>query len=266
MLYPPLWYSFYHSDIILKNARTRGVVVSMKGMRLDRYLSLSNGFSRSESKAIIKRGKVLVNGEVVRDPSFKVQDKDKVSIDGLILAPPGMVYIAMFKPSGFLSVTLGNKNSVLELVEHPLKKRLSIAGRLDKDVEGLLLLSNDGQFIHSVISPKSKVEKEYLIWIEGTVPEDAEKKVEEGLILKGGIYCRPARLERLSENLISLTIHEGMFHQVKRMCFALGVRPLRIRRVRIGPVLLNGLEVGEWRNLTPWEVEILKGKVSLSSL
>lgn len=238
----------------------------MKEIRLDRYLSLSNGFSRSESKALIREGKVMVNGEKVRDPTFKVRDGDEVSLDGLVVAPPKTVYIAMFKPSGFLSVTFGNENSVLRLLKHPLKKRLSIAGRLDRDVEGLLLLSNDGQFIHSVISPKNKVEKEYLIWIKGTLPEGAERKVEEGLVLKDGTRCRPGRLKRFSEDLISLTICEGMFHQVKRMCFALGVNPIKIRRIRIGPVLLDGLGIGEWRDLTSSEIEILKGKAPLPML
>ncbi|MCS7233911.1 MAG: pseudouridine synthase [Synergistetes bacterium] len=230
----------------------------MKKFRLDRYISSSSEFSRSEVRNLIRKGKVLVNGREIRDPSFKVQEDDEVSLDGVIIGPPQMVYIAMFKPAGFLSVTLGNEGSVLEILKHPLRKRLSIAGRLDKDVEGLLLLSNDGQFIHRVISPRNKVEKEYHVWVEGSLPENAEELVEKGLILRDGTSCRPGRLIRVSSDLISLTICEGMFHQVKNMCYALGVNPVKIRRIRIGPVFLDGLREGDWRELTSEEVEILK--------
>ncbi|KUK13659.1 MAG: rRNA pseudouridine synthase [Synergistetes bacterium] len=235
----------------------------MSGMRIDRYLSLAKGLTRVEARKLIKFGKVSVNGRLVKDPGFKVEDGDEVLLDGLLVFSPRAVYIAMFKPPGFLSVTFGNEGSVLELLPHPLKKRLSIAGRLDKDVEGLLLLSDDGDFIHRVISPKRKVEKEYFVWIEGKLPRDAEALVERGLLLDDGMVCQPAKLVRLSDGLISLTIHEGKFHQVKRMCYSLGVIPTKIRRVRIGPVILGEAKPGWWRELTPEEVEILKGSLKV---
>lgn len=228
-------------------------------MRLDRFLSLATGLSRREVKGLIRSGRVSVGGAVAKDPSARVGEEE-VSLDGRPLRAPSPVYLAMFKPAGYVSATLGERGSVLEILEHPSRRRLSIAGRLDRDVEGLLLLSDDGDFVHRVISPKRKVEKEYWVWFSGKLPEGAKELVERGLSLEDGTVCRPGRLEVLEEGLLSLTLVEGFFHQVKRMCRALGVLPLRIRRVRIGPVTLEGLVEGGFRELTPEEVKTLKGE------
>jgi len=228
-------------------------------MRLDRFVSLATGLSRREARDLIRSGRVRVGGVVARDSSLRVGGEE-VSLDGRALRAPVHVYLAMFKPAGYLSATLRERGSVLEILDHPSRRRLSIAGRLDRDVEGLLLLSDDGEFVHRVISPKRKVEKEYWVWFSGRLPEGAKELVGGGLSLEDGTICRPGRLEVLGEGLLSLALVEGFFHQVKRMCKALGVSPLRIRRVRIGPVTLEGLAEGAFRELTPREVEILKGE------
>lgn len=227
--------------------------------RLDRFLANAHVGTRNEVKRLIKAGLVRVNSKVVTDPSFKVSKQDTVEVDGKAIESHRKVYIMLNKPAGYVSTTSERERSVLALVNHPYTSELHIAGRLDKDVEGLLLLTNDGEFTHRIISPKKRVEKEYVIETEEPVQVDEKmrKKLAEGLRLKDGTKLLPARIEQINESTISITIHEGKYHQIKRMCEALGIRWKKIRRVRIGGLTLGDLKLGEWRELSDEDLKKL---------
>lgn len=228
-------------------------------VRLDRFLANAHVGTRSEVRRLIKSGAVTVSGVVVTDPSFKVYPRDEVEVEGKLVAPHRKVYIALNKPAGYVSTTSDREPSVLALINHPYISELHIAGRLDKDVEGLLILTNDGEFTHRLISPKSHVEKEYLIELDGeaTVDERLKRRFESGIVLEDGTKTLPARIEAVGRDVVSITLVEGKYHQIKRMCKAVGLRWKRIVRVRIGCLLLEGLGPGEWRELTTEEASQL---------
>jgi len=228
-----------------------------KKIRLDRFLANAYIGSRTEVKMYIKDGRVKVNGEIVYDPAFYVSEEDVVTIDDILVEAHRFVYIILNKPAGFVSTTSENEPSVLNLVEHPYVSELHIAGRLDKDVEGLLILTNDGEFTHRLISPKKKVEKEYYIYSKRPVniTQEMEAEVEKGLEIDGEKFL-PGRIRQIDERTVSITIVEGKYHQIKKMCKRLGIEWEKIQRVRIGGLILDQtLKPGEWRELTKDEVK-----------
>ena len=214
----------------------------MGQIRLDRLLSELGVASRSELKRMIRSGRVTVNGRVVTVPEERIDDeKCELCLDGERLRLQRLRYFMMDKPAGVLSVTEDRKQStVLELLP-PELKRLGLfpVGRLDKDTSGLLLLTNDGDFSHRVISPKSGVEKRYYALVDGVPDEKDVQAFREGIVLADGTKCLPAALEISGGNVCYVTVMEGKYHQVKRMLAARGKPVVKLRRIAVGE-----LEIG----------------------
>lgn len=228
--------------------------------RLDAVLSACSVGSRSEVKALIRKGKVSVNGTVVRDVSFAVTDSDEVRVNGIVTDTSEFVYLMLNKPCGFVSTTDADEENVLSFVPSELfRKGMFPVGRLDKDTSGLIFLTNDGAFSHMLTSPSRHVEKEYIATLECPLDEICFEFFAEGMTLKDGFTTRPAKLERLGEKKARVVISEGKYHQVRRMFACCGNRVETLKRVRIGGVELDPtLEEGEVRKLTDEELDLLK--------
>lgn len=228
--------------------------------RLDAVLSACSVGSRSEVKALIRKGKVSVNGTVVRDVSFAVTDSDEVRVNGIVTDTSEFVYLMLNKPCGFVSTTDADEENVLSFVPSELfRKGMFPVGRLDKDTSGLIFLTNNGAFSHMLTSPSRHVEKEYIATLERPLDEICFEFFAEGMTLKDGFTTRPAKLERLGEKKARVVISEGKYHQVRRMFACCGNRVETLKRVRIGGVELDPtLEEGEVRKLTDEELDLLK--------
>ena len=228
--------------------------------RLDAVLSACSVGSRSEVKALIRKGKVSVNGTVVRDVSFAVTDSDEVRVNGIVTDTSEFVYLMLNKPCGFVSTTDADEENVLSFVPSELfRKGMFPVGRLDKDTSGLIFLTNDGAFSHMLTSLSRNVEKEYIATLERPLDEICFEFFAEGMTLKDGFATRPAKLERLGEKKARVVISEGKYHQVRRMFACCGNRVETLKRVRIGGVELDPtLEEGEVRKLTDEELDLLK--------
>lgn len=228
--------------------------------RLDGLLS-GAGFSRSEAQKLIKTKRIAVNGQIVNDPAFHVGENDSVTLDGKVLDTSPFVYLILNKPAGYESTTDDIPESVLKLVPPEWKRRdLAPAGRLDKDSEGLLLLTNDGAFAHSVISPKHDIEKLYYIELVKPLTEEAVRRIADGMTLGDGTVCQPARIEPCPVRedgtgayAALITLREGKYHQVKRMLGCLENHVTRLVRLRVGDYTLEELKPGEMRRFTPHE-------------
>lgn len=225
----------------------------MGQMRLDRLLSELGVASRSELRSIIRAGRVRIDGTVVTAPDRRVDAQvNTISLDGEVLRWQRFRYFMMDKPEGVLSVTEDRRQeTVLDLLPPELRRlELFPVGRLDKDTSGLLLLTNDGDFAHRVISPKSGVEKRYRAEVEG-IPDEADVRAfAEGIVLADGTHCLPARLEITGEGVCYVTVMEGKYHQVKRMLAACGKPVKHLRRLSVGSLELGeSLEPGGIREL-----------------
>lgn len=235
--------------------------------RIDKILSNLGYGTRKDLKKIVKNGMVQVNGITIKDSAMKVDpEKDKIVINGEEILYREFIYLMMNKPAGVISATFDNKDeTVIDLleVEHQVFEPFPV-GRLDKDTVGLLLLTNDGDLNHRLISPKWKVDKVYFAKIDQKVTEEDIEKFKHGITLDDGYRCKEAILEiqKASEegSEIVLTIQEGKFHQVKRMFEAVGKKVTYLKRIEFGTLPLDeDLEEGEYRELTEEEITILKG-------
>lgn len=235
--------------------------------RIDKILSNLGYGTRKDLKKIVKNGMVQVNGITIKDSAMKVDpEKDKIVINGEEIFYREFIYLMMNKPAGVISATFDNKDeTVIDLleVEHQVFEPFPV-GRLDKDTVGLLLLTNDGDLNHRLISPKWKVDKVYFAKINEKVTEEDIEKFKHGITLDDGYRCKEAILEiqKASEegSEIVLTIQEGKFHQVKRMFEAVGKKVTYLKRIEFGTLPLDeDLEEGEYRELTEEEIAILKG-------
>ena len=229
----------------------------MPVMRLDKLIAGAGKATRSEAKKLIREGRVTVNGRAVTDPAEHCDSSSLVLLDGEAAVWQEYLYLMMNKPAGYLSVTEDPRApTVLELLPPELKRRnLSPAGRLDKDSEGLLLLTSDGDFCHRVISPKSGIEKEYYIEVERPFPEGAEAMFLSGAVLEDGEVCLPARLEPAEDRMSArVFLREGKYHQVKRMALAAGTKVKYLKRLSVGGIALDEtLLPGQYRPLTEAE-------------
>ncbi|ONN27160.1 RNA-binding protein S4 [Thermosipho affectus] len=217
-------------------------------MRLDKFLANAKVGSRKDVKKIIKAGIVSVNGIIIKNPEFKVNYNDIIKVNDQTITPYHKVYIIFNKPSGYTSSKSEYERNIFEFITHPYVENLHIAGRLDKDVEGLLLITNDGEFTHKVISPKYNVEKEYLVEINGMLTVEMIKKAKKGITLKNGRSFKPAIIKEIDNNLISIIITEGKYHEVKLLLKSLGLFYKKIERIRIGNLNLYdfNLKKGDW--------------------
>ncbi len=227
-------------------------------MRLDRFVSQAAGISRSQARSLIRRGRVNVDGEPVRDAARHVGEAERVEHAGEILVAPQPIYLMMNKPCGLLSATSdGEQDTVLSMLPPALAARVHLVGRLDKDTSGLLLLTDDGVWSHRVTSPNHSCAKTYLVELAEPLVADAESRLRRGLDLRSEkLPTRPAALQRLDATHARITITEGRYHQVRRMFAALGNRVLALHRERIGGLFLDeALRAGQWRALSPAERE-----------
>lgn len=233
-------------------------------MRLDKFISTTTILSRAEAKKRIKKG-ILINNVLVKSPDYKVDEfNDQVIIDGVRLVYQKFIYIMMNKPKDTVSATKDaiEKTVVDILNEEDRIQKVFPVGRLDKDTEGLMLLTNDGDLAHRLISPKKNVEKKYYVEVNGELKNEHLEVVKKGVILEDGYRCKPARLEILdsseSSSKANIYITEGKFHQVKRMMKSLGVTVTYLKRLSIGNLSLDkNLKLGEYRYLTDEELNKL---------
>ena len=233
----------------------------MPKFRLDRLLSESGAYSRSEARLLIRACRVRVNGLPVtaREAAFD-PETDVVTVDGVPLQTAARHVLMLHKPPGVLSATEdAAQPTVLDLLPPPLRRLgLSPAGRLDKDTTGLLLLTNDGDLLHRIISPRHHVPKRYRATLDAPLaPEDAAA-FAAGITLSDGLRCLPARLEIAAERLARVTVYEGKYHQVRRMFAARGKHVLALHRECIGALELDpALPPGAFRELRPEECDAL---------
>ena len=225
-------------------------------MRLDKYLAEMGAGTRSELKKAVRAGRVTINGVKVKDSSIHVGENDVVSMDGKEIKYERFVYYLMNKPAGVISATEDpRERTVLDLIGGQQRRGLFPVGRLDKDTEGLLLITNDGELAHRLLSPGRHVDKVYFARLDGPVGERERELFAQGLRVDETLTAMPAVLEILeSANEVRVTIREGKFHQVKRMFAAVGREVLYLKRLSMGPLTLdNGLAAGAYRRLTEEE-------------
>jgi len=229
-------------------------------MRLDQFVATSTELSRKEAKRAISRGRVTVDGDTCTAANRHLPREARVALDGRLLALPGERYLMMNKPAGVISATTDSAQpTALDLLPAELARDLHIAGRLDADTTGLLLLTTDGQWSHRVTSPRTDCPKTYRVTLSEPLTDDSVKALEQGLLLHNDPRpTRPANVVVVEDRVIDLTISEGRYHQVKRMLAAVGNHVVRLHRLRIGPVAIDlGLEPGGYRELTREERDSL---------
>lgn len=226
-------------------------------MRLDKYLSHMGYGTRKEVKDIIKNGWVTIDGKTIKKADTQVKDDQKVYVDDQLVEYIEFEYYMLHKPAGYICATEDSVHpTVMELIR---SKRTDLypVGRLDLDTEGLLLITNDGQFTHDLLSPKKHVFKTYYVEFDGTLPEDAVELFKQPMEFED-FTSQGGTLEIIDSHRAYLTIHEGKFHQVKRMFLKVHCEVTYLKRIKFAGLTLDGLECGEFRELTPDEVCALK--------
>lgn len=226
-------------------------------MRLDYLVATASGLSRKEAKRAIGKGQVERNGSQCRQASVQVTAEDNISLDGKLLSLPGERYLMLFKPQGAISATTDSQQpTALDLLPADLRNGLHIAGRLDRDTTGLLLLTTDGHWSHRITSPRAGCDKTYRVELSEPITGDAIAHLETGVKLKGdNAITKPAGVRVIDPHAIELTIREGRYHQIKRMLAAVGNHVTALHRLRIGAIALDeSLAPGEFRELTSEEV------------
>lgn len=237
--------------------------------RLDKIIAACGAASRREVKTLVRQGRVKVNGALVSSAEMKVDEETAViMVDGVALQYEKFVYVLLHKPAGVLSATEDKRQeTVLDLLPETYRKRgLAPVGRLDKDTEGLLLLTDDGELTHRLLSPKYHVDKVYYARVEGTPDESDRAAFAEGISLSD-FTCLPAELTLMGEGECCVTVREGKFHQVKRMLASRGKPVTYLKRLSMGPLQLDeSLSVGQWRLLEKEEVLTLQAACGLGCM
>ncbi|MGY3750864.1 pseudouridine synthase [Vagococcus acidifermentans] len=233
--------------------------------RLQKVLAHSGVASRRKSEELIAKGRVAVNGQVVRDMGIKVGVKDRIEVDGVPIARESHVYYAFYKPRGVISaVTDDKKRKVVTDFFTDVPERIFPVGRLDYDTTGLLLMTNDGDFSYKLTHPKHEVPKTYVAKVKGVVYPKDLLPFKKGIMIKRR-RTAPARFNVLSvdhekkTSIVELVIHEGRNHQVKEMFHAVGFPVMKLKREKFGDLTLAGLRPGEYRKLTKKEIQDLVG-------
>ena len=233
-------------------------------IRLDKYLADMGIGTRSNVKSEIKKGKITVNGAVCKDANVKIDsDNDEICFDGKQIVYEQYEHFMLNKPAGIISAASDNKEkTVVDLITDKKKKDLFPIGRLDKDTEGLILISNDGELSHNLLSPKKHVDKTYYVELDKVLSDENANKVCQGVFIEKDVKTLPAQIERISNDKVYLTIHEGKFHQVKKMFHAVGCEVTYLKRMSMGSLKLDeSLKPGEYRALTSDEIKALKENI-----
>jgi 23S rRNA pseudouridine2605 synthase len=226
-------------------------------MRLNAYLARAGVASRRGADELIKAGRVTVNGQPGQLNTF-VDGEARVEVDGRPVAPQRLAYVLLHKPAGVVTTARDpqGRPTVVDLVEHA--SRVVPGGRLDADTTGALLLTNDGELAHRLAHPRYGVEKTYVVDVKGEPSDEAIQALAEGVELDDGPTA-PAKARRIAPSQLELVLHEGRKHQVKRMLAAVGHPVTRLHRSAYAALTLDGLEPGQWRELSPDELERLRG-------
>lgn len=232
-------------------------------IRLDKLLADMQLGTRSELKKEIRKGAALVNRQVVKDPGFLLEGSEEIVFCGEQVLFEEAVYYMLNKPAGFLSATEDPKQkTVLDLITEPRRRDLFPVGRLDKDTEGLILLTNDGELAHRLLSPKRHVDKEYYVIVSGGITQEEIEAFKKGLKVSDDFTAMSADLTVIKESdgtEALITVREGKFHQIKRMFHAVGKEVLYLKRISMGPLVLDdSLAPGKYRRLTKEELSALK--------
>ncbi len=228
--------------------------------RLDKIIASQGQYSRSEVKKIVKSGRVTVDGEVVKSSDMKLDESAEIAVDGKALNYKKHIYIMLNKPKGVISATDDKKQkTVIDLVPQELfRQGLFPAGRLDGDTTGFVLITDDGDFAHRILSPKNHIMKTYHATLRDELTDEDIMKFKEGLTLGDGTECMEAHVRRLENNMAEIKICEGKYHQVKRMFACVGNKVLELRRVKMGELDLDeSLPEGQCREITKDELERL---------
>jgi 16S rRNA pseudouridine516 synthase len=230
-------------------------------MRLDKFLADNLCISREQAKEMIKRRTVLINDTVVRLFDIKVSEGDKITADGREIIYTKHIYLLLNKPAGLVCENRKTADGTVFscIPENLRRKNLSVCGRLDKDTEGLLIITDDGDFVHKIISPKNHIEKTYFARLRDAANADYTEKLAAGLTIDGGEICKSAKIEYTEiENEVYITISEGKYHQIKRMFLSLGNEVTFLRRVKCGGLTLpENLPIGGIQVLTPTDCDRL---------
>ena len=218
--------------------------------RLDKYLANLGLISRREAPSICKKGEILINWEIIKKADYKLNGGEILTINGRNIKVLENVYVILYKTKWFISSDEDEfwyPSYKKQILDCPYVNLLHVAGRLDVDTEGLLLLSNDGQFIHQVISPKRDKEKEYEVHLEKGISKDECIQLENWVVLDDGYHTKPAKVKKIDDKKILLTITEGKYHQVKRMLEATNNKVVYLKRLRIWNWTLDWLNPWEWK-------------------
>lgn len=238
--------------------------------RLDKILASQGTMSRKDVKEIVKNGRVTVNGKTVKDSSVKISENDTVTLDGTVLVLKKHIYLMLNKPQGVVSASDSESDkTVIELVpEKFFRSGLFPAGRLDKDTVGFVLITDDGDFAHRILSPKNHIVKTYETRLASALTEKQKSLIQNGIILADGTICRESRVEILENGdnpLVRIQICEGKYHQIKRMFAAAGNKVILLKRTKMGNLDLDeALMTGECREITPEELKKIEDGKSFS--
>ena len=232
-------------------------------MRIQKYIAEAGICSRRKAEELIQQGRVKVNGEILHEFGYQVTDTDRIEVDGQeICGFDKKVYYMMYKPVGYVTTVKDqfDRPCVMDLIGDDIKERIYPAGRLDYHTEGLLILSNDGEFVNTITHPKNEIEKKYIAVVNGTVKEENIEKLKRGVMVDKK-KTAPAKvfLSEIFKDkcVVEITIREGRNRQVRKMFEAVGHHVIELKRVQIGPLELGNLKPGRIRKLNPNEVQAL---------
>lgn len=227
-------------------------------MRINKYIAHSGYTSRRKADELIIAGKVKINGQVITEPGIKVNDGDRVEVSGKVLEIEKKFYIKLYKPVGFITSNFDpyNEKDLNDLID--IDERFFAAGRLDKDSEGLLIITNDGDFTNNLIHPKFKLDKEYIVKIDKKLIKDQEKRFEKGLDIGNGEKTSDAKLEYLGDNTYRVIIHQGYNRQIRRMFKVFNANVINLKRIRIGKIKLSDLKEKEYRYFNDEELKFVE--------
>ncbi len=227
-------------------------------MRINKYIAHSGYTSRRKADDLIIAGKVKINGQVINEPGIKVNDGDRVEVNGKLLEIEKKFYMKLYKPVGFITSNFDpyNEKDLNDLID--IDERFFAAGRLDKDSEGLLIITNDGDFTNNLIHPKFKLDKEYIVKIDRKLNKNQEKRFEEGLDIGNGEKTSDAKLEYLGDNIYRVIIHQGYNRQIRRMFKVFNAKVINLKRIRIGKIKLSNLKEKEYRYFNDEELKFVE--------
>lgn len=228
-------------------------------MRINKYLSDAGFCSRRQADRLAQEGRITING-VTASAGDRVDGKDTVCVDGKKICPEQKkVYLAFYKPRGIVcTAEKREKNNVIDYLKYPV--RIYPVGRLDKDSEGLLLMTNDGEIVNGIMRARNYHEKEYLVWVDRSVTDEFLKRMGAGVPILNTV-TRPCKVQKRKENCFSIVLTQGLNRQIRRMCEVLGYRVVKLKRIRIMNIRLDGLEPGKYRELTKEELSQIREKI-----